>query len=93
MRRCGPHLEEPTTEPQSNIRIVTAPAEDIVQLVPTRATDSGWLVVDGTGSQQGQTGTRSEAVRLMSRLAMRARSTLPLTVVDWHGRPTGDRLA
>ena len=93
MRPDGPHPEEPTTEPQSHIRIVTAPAVDAVLLVPTQPTDLDWLVVDGTGSQQGQTGSRAEAVRLMSRLALRARSTLPLTVVDCQGRPSGDRLA
>jgi hypothetical protein len=66
---------------------------DAAQLARTQPTGRDWLVVDGAGGQQGRTGSRAEAVRLMSRIAMRAPGILPLTVVDHRGRPTGDRLA
>jgi selenocysteine lyase/cysteine desulfurase len=52
MRLGGLHPEEPATEPHSNIRIVTVPAVDAVQLVPTRPTDLDWLVVDGTAASR-----------------------------------------
>jgi hypothetical protein len=76
-------------EPPSHVRIVGAPAA----LAAGRAESPDWVVVDANGCQQGGSGSRGGAVRLMSRLASRAHEALPLQVVDPYGHLTGDRLA
>jgi hypothetical protein len=76
-------------EPPSHVRLIAAP--DAVLAGRSEARD--WLVVDSKGRRQGGSGSRGGAVRLMSRLALRAQGELPLTVVDPGGHPTGDRLA
>ncbi len=93
MTRDRPHAAGDLAEPHSNLRLV----DDWVCVVEQAPAGDGaaaaWTVLDASGSRQGLTGSRAEAVRLMSRLALRERSVLPLKVIDGEGRPTGDRLA
>jgi hypothetical protein len=101
------HVTALTAEPATNLRVlvgfepraqtpsVTARAETPKASTPKADGPSRepWTVVDVTGSAQGHTRTRAEAVRLMSTLAPRMPGTLPLQVTDGEGHLTGDRLA
>jgi hypothetical protein len=93
MTRGRVHFTEDLQEPHSNLCLV----QDWVALADrteaAEAQGQRWAVLDGSGHRQGGTSSRAEAVRLMSRLALRRHSVLPLTVVDSEGRPTGDQLA
>jgi hypothetical protein len=86
-------MPAPAVEPQPHVRILDLGSSALHEVGGRTAAPRDWLVVDGAGARAGETPSRGEAVRLMSRLALRSRSVLPLTVVDPDGHPTGDRLA
>jgi hypothetical protein len=93
MSRARVHFNEEVQEPHSNLCLVDDWVAIANRAEAAEATSERWAVLDGAGQKQGGTRSRAEAVRLMSRLALREHSVLPLRVVDREGRPTGDQLA
>ncbi len=97
MRRAWATLDA-TPDPHSNLRVVDAgtagpPPSGATRSRAPRTDEPGWSVVDTNGDLRGQAHDRAGAVRLMSRLALKAHGELPLRVTDPQGQPTGDRLA
>jgi hypothetical protein len=82
-----------TSDPLSHVRVVSSADFVAVASVAELPAERDWVITDASGSQRGHTASRAQAVRLMSRLATQADSVLPLTVNDWRGHPSGDRLA
>jgi hypothetical protein len=82
-----------TSDPLSHVRVVSSADFVDIPSMTEPPTERDWVITDGSGSRRGHTASRAQAVRLMSRLATRGDSVLPLTVIDWRGRPSGDRLA
>jgi hypothetical protein len=93
MTRARVHFTDDVQEPHSNLCLVDDWVAIANRAEAAEGTGQRWAVLDGSGHRQGGTQSRAEAVRLMSRLALRKHSVLPLTVVDSEGRPTGDQLA